>query len=180
MSEHHDDVIMGVMASQITSLTIVCSTVYSDADQRKHQMASYAEMFPFHDVITSSWISYTGGGTMVVCTTGTGNTFQVSLSNLCDYIFNILRMRTTGIIKMSAMLYVENFVYLDVNKRLKSYTTENKSLKSFAASHRLAYWDWIFSDVTTVQIKGKINGVRYHPTVRRIRFLSKNFKSSGN
>ena len=46
---------MGAIASQITSLTIVYSTVYSDADQRKHQssaslafavnsqMASYAE-----------------------------------------------------------------------------------------------------------------------------------------
>ena len=30
---------MGVIASQITSLTIVYSTVYSDADQRKHQSA---------------------------------------------------------------------------------------------------------------------------------------------
>ena len=29
--------IMGVIASQITSLTIFYSTVYSDADQRKHQ-----------------------------------------------------------------------------------------------------------------------------------------------
>ena len=28
---------MGTMASQITNLTIVCSTDYSDADQRKHQ-----------------------------------------------------------------------------------------------------------------------------------------------
>ena len=28
---------MGAMASQITSLTIVYSTVYSGADQRKHQ-----------------------------------------------------------------------------------------------------------------------------------------------
>ena len=28
---------MGTMASQITSLTIVYLTVYSDADQRKHQ-----------------------------------------------------------------------------------------------------------------------------------------------
>ena len=28
---------MGAIASQITSLTIVYSTVYSDADQRKHQ-----------------------------------------------------------------------------------------------------------------------------------------------
>ena len=31
---------MGAMASQITSLTIVYSTVYSDADQRKHQSSA--------------------------------------------------------------------------------------------------------------------------------------------
>ena len=35
---HCDDVIMDTMASQITSLTIVYSNVYSGADQRKHQM----------------------------------------------------------------------------------------------------------------------------------------------
>ena len=34
---YYDDAIMGKMAPQITSLTIVYSTVYSDADQRKHQ-----------------------------------------------------------------------------------------------------------------------------------------------
>ena len=37
---HHDDVIMRAMASQITSLTIVYSTVYSDADQRKQQRSA--------------------------------------------------------------------------------------------------------------------------------------------
>ena len=70
--KHYGDVIMGAIASQITSLTIVYSIVYSDADQRKHQ--SYAslafvrgihrrpvnsphkwpvtlKMFPFDDVI---------------------------------------------------------------------------------------------------------------------------------
>ena len=68
----YDDVIMGAIASQITSLTIVYSIVYSDADQRKHQSsASLAfvrvihrgpvnsphkwpvtrKMFPFDDVI---------------------------------------------------------------------------------------------------------------------------------
>ena len=31
---------MGAIGSQITSLTIVYSTVYSDADQRKHQSAA--------------------------------------------------------------------------------------------------------------------------------------------
>ena len=70
--EHYNDVIMGAMASQITSLTIVYPTVYSGADQRKHQSsASLAfvrgihrwpvnsphkcpatrKMFPFDDVI---------------------------------------------------------------------------------------------------------------------------------
>ena len=73
---HYDNVIMGAMASQITNLTIVYSTVYSGADQRKHQSsASLAfvwgihwgpvnsphkwpvtrKMFPFDDVIMQ-WI----------------------------------------------------------------------------------------------------------------------------
>ena len=37
---HYNDVIIGAKASQITSLTIVYSTVYSDADQRKHQSSA--------------------------------------------------------------------------------------------------------------------------------------------
>ena len=37
---HYTDVIMGSIASQITSLTVVYSTVYSDADQRKYQSSA--------------------------------------------------------------------------------------------------------------------------------------------
>ena len=37
---HYNDVIMGAMASQITSLAIVYSTIYSGADQRKHQSSA--------------------------------------------------------------------------------------------------------------------------------------------
>ena len=37
---HYNDVIMGTIAFQITSLTIVYSIVYSDADQRKHQSSA--------------------------------------------------------------------------------------------------------------------------------------------
>ena len=69
---------MGAIASQITSLTIVYSTIYSDADQRKHQSsASLAfvweihrgpvnsphkwpvtrKMFPFDDVIMMARIT---------------------------------------------------------------------------------------------------------------------------
>ena len=63
---------MGALASQITSVTIVNATVYSDADQRKHQSSALLafvrgihrrpmnsphkgpvtrKMFPFDDVI---------------------------------------------------------------------------------------------------------------------------------
>ena len=37
---HYSDVIVGTMASQITSLTIVCPTVYSGAYQTKHQSSA--------------------------------------------------------------------------------------------------------------------------------------------
>ena len=39
-SKHYCDVIVGTMASRFTRLTIVYSTVYSDADQRTHQSSA--------------------------------------------------------------------------------------------------------------------------------------------
>ena len=39
-NHHYSDVIMGTMAHQITSPTIVYSTVYWNADQRKHQSSA--------------------------------------------------------------------------------------------------------------------------------------------
>ena len=76
---HYDDVIMTMLASQITSLTVVYSIVYSDVNQRKHQSsASLAfvreihrgpvnfphkwpvtrKMFPFDDVIMMFIVIY--------------------------------------------------------------------------------------------------------------------------
>ena len=40
LCRHYNDVIMSIMASQITSPTIVYSTVYSGADQRKRQSSA--------------------------------------------------------------------------------------------------------------------------------------------
>ena len=75
IASHYSEVIMSAMAPQITSLTIVCTSVYSGADQRKYQSsASLAfvrgihrrhvnsphkgsvtrKMFPFDDVIMCS------------------------------------------------------------------------------------------------------------------------------
>ena len=56
---HYNDVIMTTIASQITSLTVVYSTVYSDADQRKHQSsASLAFVWGIH---RDRWIPLTKG-----------------------------------------------------------------------------------------------------------------------
>ena len=56
---HYTDVIMTTMVSQITSLTVVYSTVYSDADQRKHQSsASLAFVWGIH---RDRWIPRTKG-----------------------------------------------------------------------------------------------------------------------
>ena len=56
---HYRDVIMGTIASQITSLTIVYSIVYSDLDQRKHQSsASLAFVGGIH---RDRWIPRTKG-----------------------------------------------------------------------------------------------------------------------
>ena len=56
---HYDDVIMTTIASQITSLAIVYSTVYSGGDQRKHQSAaSLAFVWGIH---RDRWIPRTKG-----------------------------------------------------------------------------------------------------------------------
>ena len=70
--KHYSDVIMSMMASQITSISFVCSTVCSGADQRKYQSSMslafvrgihqspvdspnkgpvMCKMFPFDDII---------------------------------------------------------------------------------------------------------------------------------
>ena len=56
---HYNDVIMTKIASQITSLTVVYSTVYWEADQRKHQSsASLAFVWGIH---RDRWIPRTKG-----------------------------------------------------------------------------------------------------------------------
>ena len=93
---HYYDVIMGAMASQITSLTIVYSTVDWGADQRRpqssaslafvreihrwpvnspHKWASNAEMFPFDDVIMMVIASF-------VMQLLLSSTFEISLKKL--------------------------------------------------------------------------------------------------
>ena len=108
---HYGDVIMGAIASQINSLAIVYSTVYSDAHQRKHQSsASLAfvwgnhqgpvnsphkwpvtwKMFPFDDVIITTEghaVSYVPMS--MVCS----NSNEACLVNGCATWFTFWRSR---------------------------------------------------------------------------------------
>ena len=105
---HYNDVIMGKIASQITSLTIVFSTVYSDADQRKHQSsASLAfvrgihrrpvnsphkwpvtrKMFPFDDVIMTLF---------KICYIPSGNVVEFGYKN--NYRMAIVQLRVEMLI----------------------------------------------------------------------------------
>ena len=53
------DVIMGTMATEITSLTVIYSTVYSSADQRKHQ--SSVSLAFVREFTGDRWIPRTNG-----------------------------------------------------------------------------------------------------------------------
>ena len=102
---HYNDVIMGAIASQITSLTIVYSIVYSDTDQRKHHSsASLAfvrgihrspvnsphkwpvtrKLFPFDDVIMKCCLQY-GGHFVLVSTVHCLNDTRVYFWDIIYY-----------------------------------------------------------------------------------------------
>ena len=103
---HYNDVIIGAMVSRITNLTIVYSTVYSGADQRKHQSSALLafmrgihlrpvnsphkwpltrKMFPFDDVITNELINtMRGGGKMT-------SSLQRIFSNMITWIKSLIQ-----------------------------------------------------------------------------------------
>ena len=102
--DHYCDVIMGTMASQITSLTIVYSTVYSDADQWKNQSSASLtfvlgihrgpvnshhkwpvtrKMFPFDDVFHDCQRSWCTNSELDPCLTAAFS--AQSIPAVCQY-----------------------------------------------------------------------------------------------
>ena len=98
---YYCDVIMGAMASQITSLTIVYSTVHSGPDQRKpqssaslafvrgihrgpvnspHKWSVTRKMFPFDDVIRHTYNVQRG-----TLYTGYSQTYSIGLAYLISF-----------------------------------------------------------------------------------------------
>ena len=103
---HYSDVVMSAMASQITSVSIVCSTVCSDANQRKHQSsASLAfvreihramdshhkepvtlKMFQFDDVIMIPISAFYHGCNFIIL--GTTNVPHITGFQCVQYLVN--------------------------------------------------------------------------------------------
>ena len=84
---HYIDVIMTTMVSQIISLTVVYSTVYSNANQRKHQSsASLAFVWGIH---RDRWIPRTKGQLRGKC-------FQLMTSS-CVTVYDIMKVILYGL-----------------------------------------------------------------------------------
>ena len=85
---HYNDVIMTTMASQITSLTVVYSNVYSDAYQRKHQ--SSASLAFVWGINRDRWIPRTKGQFRGKCfhlmtsSSSTKESFVLTCSSVCS------------------------------------------------------------------------------------------------
>ena len=102
---HYCDVIMGAIASQITSLTIVYSSVYSGADQRKHQSpVSLAFVWGIH---RDRWIPRTKGQLRGRCFHLMTSSCQTIIwSNIDFSIVGVLVIHLTAISKWQPELLI--------------------------------------------------------------------------
>ena len=120
---HYNDVIMGAMASQITSLTIVYSIVYSVADKRKYQTSALlafvwgihrspvnsphkgpvtGKMFPFHDVIM--WVQESANATCRLKSL-LSNYIHWKVWDKTIYSFPSVNVATVAILVFSSHIY---------------------------------------------------------------------------
>ena len=140
---HYIDVIMSPMASQITSLMIVYSTVYSHVDQRKHQSSALLafgrgihrwpvnsqhkgpvtrKMFSFDDVIMVAAF-YVKKLVWCLCTTCLKLQVWVSCARL---VFNTLKLRQNGRHfpdDILTSISLNEYVWIPINISLKFVPT---------------------------------------------------------
>ena len=165
---HYIDVIMGTIASQITSLTIVFSTVYSDADQRKHQSsASLAfvqgihrgpvnsphkwpvtrKMFPFDDVIMWRACIVHPADSLVIPSMGVCNSLGLLQGAVWNHaklsiphrLGNLFNSLTSGVTKWSPRTC---FYALSFMLNL-SLGNENIFAFSIISQHRDGSYQWL-------------------------------------
>ena len=151
-TSHYGDVIMSTMASQITNLTIVYSTVYSGADQRKQQSpASLAfawgihrgpvnsphkwpvtrKMFPFDDVIMAGDDHWLRRLSCFMCHSEAQITTWLILSNVSGVHVSVVTLRNTSLLICQQPLvprqyfsFVTKRVWADVPHQLGTTSIE--------------------------------------------------------
>ena len=108
---HYGDVIMGVLASQITWPTIVYSKVYSGADQRKHQTsASLAFVRGIHRRPVNSPHKWPGTRKMFLFDDGIMGT-RLQMYGLIMDRDNILTVNTIKMVVFTQFLISNNHIH---------------------------------------------------------------------
>ena len=97
---HYNDVIMTTIASQITSLTVVYSTVYSDEDQRKQKLRALTFVWGIH---RDRWIPRTNGQLRGKC-------FHLMTSS-CGPVAWLIAMRSQKRNDLSENRNVDKFIF---------------------------------------------------------------------
>ena len=126
---HYNDVIRTTLASQITSLAVVYSTVYSVADQRKHQSSSsLAFVWGIHH---DRWIPRTKGQLRGKC-------FHLMTSSWKHIDLCFVSSPKPGkerIYKNSCLVYIVNILAADliVTQRAKASPWWRHQMETFSA-----------------------------------------------
>ena len=128
---HHSDIIMGTMASQITSLTIVYSTIYSDADLRIHQSSAS---------LAFVWGEFPAQRASYAENVSIWWRHHVFYAIYASWIFTILHNYTTDM-KYGFSLCMGNCVHMLWDTLFKRKSPQKEITRIFYG----IYWSWDFS-----------------------------------
>ena len=124
---HYIDVIMTTMASQITSLPVVDSTVYSDADQIKHQ--SSASLVFVWGIHRDRWIPRTKGQLRGKC-------FHLMTSMTSSWMLNIEADRKCLGLNVRTIAQLNHLTFTSLCKN----THDKKTTKIILGNDILPSW----------------------------------------
>ena len=122
---HYHDVMMTTMASQITSLTVVYSTVYSDAYQRKHQ--SSASLVFVWGIHRDRWIPRTKSQLRGKCFYLMTSSWYARLSYVIDFYVGSIDCDADSFVIVLTQ-FIQSRLYFAIHNDYKRHGICNKRL----------------------------------------------------
>ena len=104
---HYNDGIMGTIASQITSLTIVYSTVYSGTNQRKHQSSA---LLAFVWGVHREPVNFLRNGPVTRKMVPFDNFIMWNIVDLCHSLRNVVSKIHIGGLRLCWKPYITTFM----------------------------------------------------------------------